>query len=50
MNDYEAGQIELIKYLQSEVQQFVDEGTTGIDLMLDIANLILKLQPLEKND
>lgn len=47
MNDYVKGQIDLIKYIQSECKAIQMESN-GIDIVLDMINFINELEPIPK--
>lgn len=47
MNDYVKGQIDLIKYIQSECKAIQMEAN-GIDIVLDMINFINELEPIPK--
>jgi len=46
LNDYERGQRDLISYIKAHIIQ-ITKRSKGMDLILDVANLLKSLKPLK---
>ena len=51
LDPYIQGQVDLIKNIQENLEKMLDsEKTQGVDLALDIINLLKDIRPVNKTD